>query len=177
MKIVRLEEAASGPLDCEENAFTSSEVFDILLVDGKIRLTARNVEQFTKTYAAEEAPTEDVESYGAFVNGALAGKIDLTTAWNDLGSIEQIVVARGLRQHGIATGLIDFAKSWAVGKQLKGLRLETQTNNVAACKLYLRNGFEIGGFDRFVYRTQEEVANETALYWYWFPERQNSKNN
>ena len=171
MEIVRLNDEGSCRLDHEENGFSSNEVFDVSIVDGEIQLAARSVEHFTKTYESDDSPADDVESYGAFVNGTLAGKIELATAWNDLGSIEHILVSREFRQSGIATALLDFAKRWAEDRQLKGLRLETQTNNVAACKLYLRNEFEVGGFDRFVYRTQEQVSNETALYWYWFPER------
>ncbi|KQZ42289.1 GNAT family N-acetyltransferase [Duganella sp. Root1480D1] len=169
MKIVRLIEEDFGPLDREENTFTGDEVLDVLFIDGEIRLATRSVEQFTKIYGQDHSQDDDVEAYGAFLNGTLAGKIELAPAWNDLGSIEQIVVAREFRQRGIATELINFAKSWALGKQLKGLRLETQTNNVAACKLYFQNGFEVGGFDRLTYRTQPQVSNETALYLYWFP--------
>ncbi|KRB93200.1 GNAT family N-acetyltransferase [Duganella sp. Root198D2] len=168
MEIVRLNDEGPCRLDHEENGFTSNEVFDISLIDGEIRMSTRSVEQFTKSYESDDSPAEGVESYGALVDGTLAGKIELAAAWNGLGSIEQIVVAREFRQHGIATELITFAKAWALEKQLKGLRLETQTNNVAACKLYFRNGFEVGGFDKLTYRTQPEVSGETALYLYWF---------
>ncbi|MGW8390574.1 GNAT family N-acetyltransferase [Pseudoduganella sp. HUAS MS19] len=171
MKIERIHGPLVAALDREENTFTSSEVFDISFVEDEFRLSTRTVERFSKRYDTDGECDDDIEAYGAFVDGALAGKIELTSTWNELASIEHILVARNFRQRGIATALIDFAKSWAQNAQLKGLRLETQTNNVAACKLYLRNGFKVGGFDRFVYRTQEHVANETALYMYWFPER------
>lgn len=170
MKIEKIDNQLSASLDRGENAFTCGEVFDLSFTNGEIRLSTRTVEPFAKSYAPDSEYDDDVEAYGAFVDGALAGKIELTSSWNNLASIEHIVVARGFRQRGIATALIDFAKSWARDKQLRGLRLETQTNNVPACKLYFQNGFEVGGFDRFVYRTQEKVANETALYLYWFPE-------
>lgn len=172
MKIEKIDDQLSASLDRDENTFTCSEVSDVSLANGEIRLSTRTVEPFTKSYDAGSECDDDVEAYGAFVEGALVGKIELTSTWNELASIEHIVVARDFRQRGIATALIDFAKSWAHDKQLKGLRLETQTNNVPACNLYLRNGFEVGGFDRFVYRTQGKVANETALYLYWFPGRQ-----
>ena len=168
MKIERIFDQTISPLDHEENTFTSNEVFEIGLADGEICLSTRIVEQFTKTYGQNDSWDDDAEAYGAFLNGALVGKIELSPAWNDLGSIEQIVVAQDFRHRGIATELINFAKSWALGKQLKGLRLETQTNNVAACRLYFRNGFEVGGFDKLTYRTQPEVSGETALYLYWF---------
>ncbi|WP_426341395.1 GNAT family N-acetyltransferase [Pseudoduganella sp. S-14] len=170
MRIEKIHKQPTSWLDREENTFTSSEVFDIFLVDGDIRLGPRTVEPFTKRYEADDECDDEVEAYGVFVNGVMAGKIELASTWNELASIEHVVVSREFRQRGIATALIKFAKSWAQDKQLKGLRLETQTNNVPACKLYLRNGFEVGGFDRFVYRTQEQVASETALYFYWFSE-------
>jgi ribosomal protein S18 acetylase RimI-like enzyme len=172
MKIEKINHQLSASLDRDENSFTCSEVFDISLANGEIGLSARAVEPFTKSYGADSECDDDAEAYGAFVDGALAGKINLMSTWNELASIEHIVVARNFRQRGIATALIDFAKSWAQDRQLKGVRLETQANNVPACKLYLRNGFEVGGFDRLAYRTQAEVANETALYLYWFPEQQ-----
>jgi len=43
--------------------------------------------------------------------------------------------------------------------------LETQSNNVAACKLYERLGFTLGGFDRFLYRGEMPETREIALFW------------
>jgi streptothricin acetyltransferase len=169
VKISRIYAEDSRLLDGAENAFTGDEVFDLSFIDGEFQLNLRRVEQFEKSYDADDSSDDEAEAYGAFVDGVLVGKIELASTWNDLASIEHIVVAREFRGRGIASGLIDFAKSWARGKQLKGVRLETQTNNVAACRLYFRSGFEVGGFDRFSYRTQPDVANETALYLYWFP--------
>lgn len=172
MKIERIHEQDFAELDREENTFTSNEIFDVRMVDGEIQLNKRGVEPFTKTYDADGVLDDDVEAYGAFVNGSLAGKIELAATWNELASIEHIIVARGFRKLGIASALIEFAKQWALRNRLKGIRLETQTNNVPACNLYLRHGFEVGGFDRFTYRTQAQVADETALYLYWFPQQE-----
>lgn len=168
MRIERIDEQLAEVLDHEANCFTSCEEFVISVADGEIRLELRKTLLFTKTYDPGEPWDQEIEAYGAYVDGVLAGKIELAPAWNELASIEHIVVAHEFRGRGIANGLIDFAKSWALSKQLKGIRLETQTNNVGACKLYLRNGFEVGGFDSFTYRTQPRVSNETALYFYWF---------
>lgn len=170
MKIRKISGRDAAALDSSENNFTSSEIMDVALADGEFRLKVRSVEPFSKSYDADETIDDDIEAYGAYIDGALAGKVELTASWNELASIEHIVVARNHRKHGVATALINFAKEWAASKQLKGIRLETQTNNVPACKLYLRNGFKVGGLDRFVYRTQPQVAHETALYMYWFPE-------
>lgn len=44
---------------------------------------------------------------------------------------------------------------------------ETQDNNVAACKLYERCGFQLSGFDADLYRALASFANEVALFWHW----------
>ncbi|ELD3325089.1 GNAT family N-acetyltransferase, partial [Shigella flexneri] len=98
----------------------------------------------------------------------LVGKIELNSTWNDLASIEHIVVSHTHRGKGVAHSLIEFAKKWALSRQLLGIRLETQTNNVPACNLYAKCGFTLGGIDLFTYKTRPQVSNETAMYWYWF---------
>ena len=42
----------------------------------------------------------------------------------------------------------------------------TQSNNVAACRLYERFGFRLGGFDRDLYRRLDPATQEVALFWY-----------
>ena len=49
-----------------------------------------------------------------------------------------------------------------------GIRLETQTNNVTACRFYQRYGFKIGGFDKYLYTALGKEREEIALYWYLF---------
>ena len=45
--------------------------------------------------------------------------------------------------------------------------LETQNNNVGACKLYERCGFQLSGFDADLYRGDDRCVREVALFWYW----------
>ena len=49
---------------------------------------------------------------------------------------------------------------------LPGIMLETQNNNVAACRFYESCGFHLGGFDRELYRGITPDTDETALFWY-----------
>ena len=51
-------------------------------------------------------------------------------------------------------------------KGFPGLMLETQDNNVAACRLYARCGFELRGFDTHLYKALDPSSDEIALYWY-----------
>lgn len=49
---------------------------------------------------------------------------------------------------------------------MPGIMLETQNNNVAACKFYEKCGFVIGGFDFLVYTGLDKTSDEVAIYWY-----------
>jgi streptothricin acetyltransferase len=49
---------------------------------------------------------------------------------------------------------------------VKGVRIETQDVNVAACRFYLGRGAVFGGYDEYLYRGTGG-AGETALYWYY----------
>jgi streptothricin acetyltransferase len=63
------------------------------------------------------------------------------------------------------------AEAWARDRSQAGIRLETQDTNVAACRLYERCGFVLGGFDRHLYAALPGSAGETALFWYRLFER------
>jgi len=67
---------------------------------------------------------------------------------------------------GTCRALIARAVEWAKAKNLPGIMLETQNNNVAGCKLYEKCGFKLGGFDRYLYRGLTPATDEIALYWY-----------
>jgi ribosomal protein S18 acetylase RimI-like enzyme len=49
---------------------------------------------------------------------------------------------------------------------MPGLMLETQNNTHAACLLYEKHGFRLGGIDRFLYRGIDPRSREIALFWY-----------
>jgi ribosomal protein S18 acetylase RimI-like enzyme len=61
---------------------------------------------------------------------------------------------------------VQQAIAWAQDRQLPGVMLETQNINVAACRLYERCGFTLGGFDRYLYQGLHPDTEEIALYWY-----------
>ncbi|MBP1701359.1 MAG: acetyltransferase [Chloroflexi bacterium] len=55
---------------------------------------------------------------------------------------------------------------WAKARGFPGIMLETQNNNVAACRLYERTGMQLGGFDKYLYKGITPDTEEIALYWY-----------
>src|SRR5215204_3600595 len=101
----------------------------------------------------------------AYGDGELAGQIILSQNWNGYAYVDDIAVDRRFRQRGIGRALIQQAIAWAKTKQLPGIMLETQNNNVAASLFYQRCGFVLGGFDRYLYQAQEPNSEEVALYW------------
>jgi ribosomal protein S18 acetylase RimI-like enzyme len=44
--------------------------------------------------------------------------------------------------------------------------LETQNNNLAACRLYESYGFVVGGVDHLLYRAIDPTSHEVAIFWY-----------
>jgi hypothetical protein len=52
---------------------------------------------------------------------------------------------------------MDRAVSWANEQGLPGIRLETQSNNVGACRFYERYGFELAGYDRHLYSAAKKM--------------------
>ena len=176
MNISVITEQVAKALDAE-NHFMVREVFDVHLSNQGFELSARSVSPYRKDYISDEESNEDSTCYGVFIDQELVGKIALGSTWNDLASIEHIVVSHAHRGKGVAHSLIEFAKEWALSRHLLGIRLETQTNNVPACKLYAKCGFTLGGIDLFMYKTRPQVSNETAMYWYWFSEHRMTPNN
>jgi len=51
---------------------------------------------------------------------------------------------------------------------MPGIMLETQNNNVKACRFYESCGFVIGGVDFHVYKGIDPDSREAAVYWYYF---------
>jgi ribosomal protein S18 acetylase RimI-like enzyme len=102
----------------------------------------------------------------AYVEGQIAGQIILRKNWNRYAYIEGIAVDVRFRRCGIGKELISQAQRWARGRDLPGIMLETQNNNVSACKFYESCGFRLRGFDAYLYKGINSDTDEVALFWY-----------
>lgn len=140
--------------------------------EGRIGYTIQDVPPYTKQYGMEAF---DPNSYlddpdkvilFAYVDEELAGQIRIRKSWNGYAYIDDIAVDKDYRRQGVGRRLIQSAIAWAKEKGFPGIMLETQDNNVPACKLYEACGFVLGGFDLYAYRNSPEVKDEVALYWY-----------
>jgi streptothricin acetyltransferase len=102
--------------------------------------------------------------------GGVCGYILVSRSWNNCALIDDLAVDRTVRGSGVGRRLMDRAVLWARARDLPGIRLETQSNNVPACRFYKTYGFELGGYDKHLYGALADVRAETALFWYFFPE-------
>lgn len=99
-------------------------------------------------------------------NGRPAGLLLVSENWNGYALIDNIKVDIAHRKAGIGRMLLDAAVEWARSRNLPGVMLETQDNNVSACLFYQRYGFMLRGFDTGVYSAMPATRDETALFWY-----------
>lgn len=93
------------------------------------------------------------------------GKVKLRKNWNRYAYIEDIAVCKDFRGQGIGSALINISIEWAKHKNLHGLMLETQDNNLIASKFYHNCGFKIGSVDTMLYANFENNF-EKAVFWY-----------
>ena len=100
----------------------------------------------------------------AYSDAECVGQIVLKRDWNNYAFIEDICVAKSARGQGIGTDLIQKAKEWAKNSNLQGLALETQDNNLVACRFYAKCGFVIGAVNTMLYRNFDN--EEYAVFWY-----------
>ena len=100
----------------------------------------------------------------AYSDTECIGQIVLKRDWNRYAFIEDICVAKAARRQGIGTALIQKAIEWAKNCDLKGLALETQDNNLLACRFYAKCGFVIGAVNTMLYRNFDN--EESAVFWY-----------
>lgn len=104
--------------------------------------------------------------FAAARDDRLVGFLAVAPHWNGYALIHELAVDLSARQRGVARRLMDQAVAWARSRKLAGLTLETQSNNVPACRFYSRYGFELGGHDRWLYRALDPTTREVALFWY-----------
>jgi GNAT superfamily N-acetyltransferase len=160
-------------------AFTVDRAFEI---GPGLALTEVSVRpSWTKDYDRIEgnAPTDwqyqfDIANWGwltARAGGAAAGSVliacatpdlELLEGRDDLAAIWDIRVTPGARRTGIGAALIAEAERWAHRRGCRTLSVETQNNNVGACRFYANAGFRLREANP---RAYPEFPDEVQMIW------------
>ncbi len=99
----------------------------------------------------------------------IVGLLDVEPSnWRAVGWIWNILLDQEYRGLGIGRQFIDRATVWAIGRGLRALVAETQTNNINACRFYAHVGFVASGIDDRYYRYcgNPATAQDVAIFWY-----------
>lgn len=85
--------------------------------------------------------------------------------WRRVLWIWNIMMDVSVRGQGIGRRLIENSIEWAERHRLRAVMLETQTNNVPACKFYAHMGFQLVGINEAFYTNYDIERGEVALFW------------
>ncbi len=85
--------------------------------------------------------------------------------WNNTVWIWNIMLDESVRGSGIGTRMIERTIEWAKRKKARAIMLETQTNNVPACRFYAKMGFELVGINTMFYSNNDVQRDEIAIFW------------
>ena len=155
-----------------DGTFTVDSRVVLQVENNVIRYVVVSVPAFEKRYPIIEIDQTvfraDAASalYFAYMDGQIAGHVILRKNWNQFAYVEDIAVDIKFRKGGVGRALVQRAIDWAKDKQLAGIMVETQNNNVGACRFYERCGFKLRGFDEYLYKGVNRDSEEIALYWY-----------
>lgn len=83
--------------------------------------------------------------------------------WSDRLMVTELWVTDELQRQGIGTRLMNLAKEKAKEQGRRAIILETQSCNVRAIAFYLRQGFELIGFDSCCYTNADIQRHEVRF--------------
>jgi ribosomal protein S18 acetylase RimI-like enzyme len=98
--------------------------------------------------------------------GRLVGVLDVEPVeWNSTAWVWNMMLDQDVRRQGLGRELFKCAVNWARQQGFRALVLETQTNNVPACKFYARMGCELSGIRDTYYTNEDLQRGEVAIFW------------
>lgn len=138
------------------------------LDNGKWSYTTENLPEITELCFLDEpydVEHDDAVFLGAYDGETCVGVAVLRKKMFRYLYLDDLKVNGNLRGKGIGGKLIEGCMDVAQEMGLLGVYTIGQDDNLSACLFYLKQGFEIGGFDNRSYRgtSQEDKAN---IYFY-----------
>ena len=98
--------------------------------------------------------------------GRVVALLDLEArAWNHTGWLWTLYVDLAFRGRGIGRRLLARAARWCYEQGLRAIIIETQTNNINACRFYARMGCFLTGINDTYYSNSDLEQGEVALFW------------
>jgi GNAT superfamily N-acetyltransferase len=133
----------------------------------KIELQLKSLEKpLKKTYKGRlfEEQVEEPRTFAATLNGRQVGWIELGYhKWNNRMRVWELLVKEEFRRKGIGATLMKQAIEVAKQKGARMLILETQSCDVSAIDFYLKQGFDLIGFDSAAYSNDDIEKKEVRL--------------
>lgn len=182
MQIEIIEESSSSLVEYERVsiAFEARSRYNILTTNDGFQLLEKSISSFIKDYDAYERPTSlqalfDLSNWGFFaalahgrrVGGAIAAwntrGVEMLEECQDVVCLWDIRVHPDFRGFGIGRSLFAHVEKWGKERNCKLLKVETQDNNVPACRFYENLGCELRQVNENVYPKE---LNEKQLLWY-----------
>ena len=109
--------------------------------------------------------TADRDPAGAAAVAPPAPGIVVTEWRKDTAALFDIRVGPAHRWMGIGATLLRACADWARARAFRFLAIETQNNNVPACRFYAHSGCELIEIRRFAYAHCPGVSEEVMLIW------------
>jgi GNAT superfamily N-acetyltransferase len=187
-EIIIREEPLSWLADygCISIAFVVSSIFDLTqksldlesLMKSELRLDTpyvKDYDQIPGNSPADWALDFDISNWGllsARIDKKLVGEAAIAYKTNNLILLKSrtdqavlwdIRIAQVWRGKGIGSVLLTACEKWAKSRGCIKLKIETQNINVAACKFYAKQGYQLGAVHPSAY---PELPDEIQLIWY-----------
>lgn len=170
MEYRRITEETKDDLQLPNEPF---ELFGRLLVTRKNNQWSYESELFQEvdqmTFPNEAYDFDQIKkegfALGAYKDGECVGLAIFQHHWNKYMLLQDLKVNRDFRKLGSAGELIKKGQQYASDFGYKGIYTISQDNNLAACKFYLKQGFEIGGLNTRDYQhTLQEGKADVYFY-------------
>ena len=151
-------------------SFEIHSIYNVIEINNRIELIEQSIEKpYIKDYdQIEREPIADGSTVFLVLNendipigGAIVSMIPDCT-------IVDVRIAPAYRRAGIGRILFEHVVQWCRQQEqtINGMNIETQNNNVSACRFYAAMGAKLISIDRHAYENDERVKDEIRFNWF-----------